>query len=316
MDIMVNKILVEVKAFESRGGSQGAESGEFTYLAAVETAAQFKCPTCGNRDQSNFTLDSKQGDTICLGADGHGCGTVVQDHKVHEGNMYRKFEGEADRSHHGPAPNRLYSTAHNMRTWISEGKDAGKLRNLAEDVEMGLSTIGKDERKTRTAYKDQMKREAFDLINHIAGNCDLHEVVTVRAKELFAGWRNVKEHVHNKHAVICACIIGAYREIGTEELSRLFQRRQLLGIKGTNGDQEVCETDGRVELARVGGFTQEPRDSRAGSLHPSRLKGRSWVEDPPRRTVNGRCLMRGNGSRAWWKPLSCRRNTRSPSAKL
>ena len=129
--------------------------------------------------------------------------------------MYRKFEGEADRSHHGPAPNRLYSTAHNMRTWISEGKarwdgkkaasfpvdplavsgccmerhlfffnhkaffsiwilvpsvstqprsnmpptcfqssllacavwrsfqDAGKLRNLAEDVEMGLSTIGK-----------------------------------------------------------------------------------------------------------------------------------------------------------------------------
>ena len=49
MDIMANKILVEVKAFESRGGSQGAESGEFTYLAAVETVAQFKCPTCGNR---------------------------------------------------------------------------------------------------------------------------------------------------------------------------------------------------------------------------------------------------------------------------
>lgn len=41
--------------------------------------------------------------------------------QVHEGSMYRKFEGEADRSHHGPAPNRLYSTAHNMRTWISEG---------------------------------------------------------------------------------------------------------------------------------------------------------------------------------------------------
>ncbi|CAM9941333.1 unnamed protein product, partial [Hapterophycus canaliculatus] len=88
-------------------------------------------------------LDAKQGDTICLGADGQGCGTVVQDHKVHEGSMYRKFEGEADRSHHGPAPNRLYSTAHNMRTWISEGKDANRLRNLAEDVEMGLSTVGK-----------------------------------------------------------------------------------------------------------------------------------------------------------------------------
>ncbi|CAN0157440.1 unnamed protein product, partial [Ectocarpus fasciculatus] len=107
--------------------------------------------------------------------------------------------------------------------------DANRLRNLAEDVEMGLSTVGKDERKTRTAYKDKMKREAFDLINHIAGNCDLHETVTVRAKELFAGWRNVKEHVHQKFAVICACIIAAYREVGTEELTRMFDlRRQQL----------------------------------------------------------------------------------------
>ncbi|CAN0157376.1 unnamed protein product [Ectocarpus fasciculatus] len=47
---------------------------------------------------------------------------MVMSLQVHEGSMYRKFEGEADRSHHGPAPNRLYSTAHNMRTWISEGK--------------------------------------------------------------------------------------------------------------------------------------------------------------------------------------------------
>lgn len=49
-----------------------------------------------------------------------------------------------------------------------------------------------EERRTRTAYKDQMKREAFDLINHISGNSDLHETVVVRAKELFAGWRNAK----------------------------------------------------------------------------------------------------------------------------
>lgn len=34
------------------------------------------------QEQSYFTLDAKQGDTICLGADGQGCGTVVQDHKV------------------------------------------------------------------------------------------------------------------------------------------------------------------------------------------------------------------------------------------
>lgn len=36
----------------------------------------------GEQKQVNFMLDAKQGDTICLGADGHGCGTVVQDHKA------------------------------------------------------------------------------------------------------------------------------------------------------------------------------------------------------------------------------------------
>jgi hypothetical protein len=41
--------------------------------------------------------------------------------QVHEGNMYRSFEGEADRSHHGAVPDRLYSAAYNMRTQISKG---------------------------------------------------------------------------------------------------------------------------------------------------------------------------------------------------
>ena len=68
----------------------------------------------------------------------------------------------------------------------TNGKPLGRREKMCD----GLGR--QDERKTRTAYKDKMKREAFDLINHIAGNCDLHETVTVRAKELFAGWRNVK----------------------------------------------------------------------------------------------------------------------------
>ncbi|CAN0344964.1 unnamed protein product, partial [Ascophyllum nodosum] len=99
MDQLMNEILAESKkVFGSRGGSQGAEGREFTCVATVEAAPQFKCPIYGrNTDQSKFIMDPKQGDTICLGANGQGYGTVVQNHK-----------------------------------------DAGKLRKLAEDVEMGL----------------------------------------------------------------------------------------------------------------------------------------------------------------------------------
>lgn len=49
IDVLVSKIVAEVKALESKGGDQGAENSEYTFLAAVETAPQFHCPVCGNR---------------------------------------------------------------------------------------------------------------------------------------------------------------------------------------------------------------------------------------------------------------------------
>ena len=38
---------------------------------------------------------------VCLGKDGAGCGSVVEEHHMFEGSQYRKFEGEEDKSHHG-----------------------------------------------------------------------------------------------------------------------------------------------------------------------------------------------------------------------
>ena len=46
------------------------------------------------------------------------CGTVASESLMHEGSAYRKFEGEADRNHHGDVQNPLYSNAHNMSTTL------------------------------------------------------------------------------------------------------------------------------------------------------------------------------------------------------
>ena len=46
---MADKILAEVKAFESREIFRGAGSGEFTYVAAVKILPKFKCPSCRNK---------------------------------------------------------------------------------------------------------------------------------------------------------------------------------------------------------------------------------------------------------------------------
>ena len=77
--------------------------------------------------------------------------------------------GEEDKSHHGPAPNKLYSAAHNMKTSLvptggAGGQRASRLRQASETMEMGLSNLGTDETKTSAGYKDQMKKKAFDLI--------------------------------------------------------------------------------------------------------------------------------------------------------
>jgi len=69
---------------------------------------KYVCPHCGNRDQQRFREEAKGGDVVCLGKDDAvGCGMVVEEHKLFEGSAYRVFEGEDDKNHHGPAPNKL-----------------------------------------------------------------------------------------------------------------------------------------------------------------------------------------------------------------
>ncbi|GLE05994.1 hypothetical protein PINS_up015205 [Pythium insidiosum] len=214
-ELKVNDVMQLIKKMKQAGKSDADEFSELD--ADQKTAPRFRCETCGNIEQNNFITDYARGDTICNGIDGRGCGTVVQDHIVHEGSAYRKFEGEEDKSHHGPAPNKLFSSGHNLRTLISQdGEMAGNLRRAAEFVEMNLSQMGKDERRTRIGYKDQMKQKACRLIDHTISNLDLHEIVGNRAKKMFAEFRDVREHVHQFEAMVAGCVIAAYMDTAKE----------------------------------------------------------------------------------------------------
>lgn len=59
-----------------------------------------------------------------------------------------------------------------------------------------------------------------------------------------------REHVNQKHAVICACIVAAYRQVSTEELRRQFslQESRRRGGKAFGEDHEVSLTLERIEL--------------------------------------------------------------------
>jgi len=162
---------------------------------------------------------------------------------MHEGSQYRKFEGEADRNHHGDASNPLYSNAHNMSTTLggmqmtssvnqgfgtqSKGLE-NVLRNAHAFTELNLSQFGKQpgERRTRVGYKDRQKRDAFHQMTHVGDALNLHEAVVQRAKELFAGFRDDRELVQQFKGVIAACLCEAFDQLSRDGHRLLKMREQ------------------------------------------------------------------------------------------
>jgi hypothetical protein len=161
---------------------------------------------------------------------------------MHEGSQFRKFEGEADRNHHGDAPNKLFSNAHNMATSLSGlqatsfagGPGFGSqkqgienvLRNAHAYTELNISQFGKGERKTRIGYKDRQKKDAFIQMAHVGDALHLHEAVVQRAKEIFAGFRDDRELVQSFKAVVCACLIISFEELSRSGMQLMKQRQQ------------------------------------------------------------------------------------------
>ena len=68
-----------------------------TYTIPSQVEPKYTCDVCGNRDQTKFLHESKDGDVVCLGIGDQGCGNVVEEHKLFEGNQFRKFEGRPRR---------------------------------------------------------------------------------------------------------------------------------------------------------------------------------------------------------------------------
>ena len=273
-----------------------------------------KCKSCGNNDQSQFLLDRENGDVICLN-----CGTVVSESLMHEGSAYRKFEGEIDRNHHGDAPNRLYSNAHNMSTTLggmqittgagiagfgSQRKGLETvLRNAHAYTELNISQFGKGDRRTRTGYKDKQKRDAFYQMTHCGDALNLHQAVVQRAKEIFAGFRDDRELVQQFKGVIAACLCVAFDQLSSDGKQILKQKQEapqesfvnpranrrnelhhanLAGKGGLLLDFAAVEKEEDQVLSSVGqkpAATWDLDDCRSWLMEASRSIANQWIQD-------------------------------------
>jgi hypothetical protein len=225
-----------------------------------------KCKSCGNNDQSLFVLDRKNGDVICSS-----CGTVASEALMHEGSAYRKFEGEADRNHHGDSANPLYSNAHNMSTTlggiqVTTGAGLGGfgsqktgletvLRNAHAFTELNISQFGKGDRRTRIGYKDKQKKDSFMQMAHVGDALNLHEAVVQRAKELFAGFRDDRELVQQFKGVIAACLCEAFDQLSSDGRQILKQNQDAAPAE-TFVNRQATKRNGlhHANLAGKGGI--------------------------------------------------------------
>ena len=162
--------------------------------AAIELVIRCRNESCRNEDPTKFRQDEVNGDVVCTV-----CGLVNIEHQVHDGNMYRTFEGDADKSHHGPAPNSLFSSTDNLRTDLGSVQGAAtkvsELRNIQTRVDLNLSNMGREDRRTRIGYKERQKRAAIDQIAQCCLKLQLGDLVASRSQEVFARFRDQRERI-------------------------------------------------------------------------------------------------------------------------
>jgi len=179
--------------------------------------AKQKCTNvnCDNEDPNEF-IPSRGGAVAC-----RRCGDCQSDYVIHEGEMYRNFTGEEDRSHHGPVLNPLYSASYNLGTQFTGLR--GQKRNTGRETDFSVSNISRDAAAvggalaTRVEYKDDQKSKAFRIMREQGANLALHGLVRKKSAELFAAYRDARDRLYDFDAVVAACLIAAHLEVLVEE---------------------------------------------------------------------------------------------------
>ena len=149
------------------------------------------------------------------------CGTVVAANALYEGEWTRNFEGEEDQSQNGAAFNPLMSGAYNLKTGLvaASSKRLKSFQRRQNGIEMSLSKVcslrlvyqqtKRDDKDTRTEYKDKKKQDAAFDMQRIASALNLTDAVVDLGHRYFCFYRDSLEKVNDmpKREVQCLILV-------------------------------------------------------------------------------------------------------------
>mmetsp|Transcript_9923 Transcript_9923/g.13621 ORF Transcript_9923/g.13621 Transcript_9923/m.13621 type:complete len:540 (-) Transcript_9923:689-2308(-) len=114
-----------------------------------------------------------------------------------------------------------------------------RLYQAHQNLEMNLSSIGNDDRRTRQGYKTSQIRQACTLMEELAANLNVHHLVIERAQEEFAKYREAREAVHQFEGCVAACVVIAYEELLNEVGDKIHKNATSFEVK-----QDIGKIDG------------------------------------------------------------------------
>ena len=207
--------VTKLKQFDQEKSEEKAKRREayFAKLSAQKATVVCRNPGCRNDNPEFFQYDPKFAQLTCTR-----CGTVAAERLMEDKEWVRSFDDdEADPSFHGRPGDDNLSTSANLATSIDAGggsrHSARQMQEIQRKAEMDYKRdVNSKERRTRESYKDEEKRRTFTVMEDIAEAIQLHESVLIRAKRMFAEYRDATEQLNNKWEVVAACMLISFRE--------------------------------------------------------------------------------------------------------
>ena len=156
--------------------------------------SSFCCEVCGNSNANNTMVNDNEGIEVCLGSDNKGCGNVLYMNRFTQPYI-NTFEEVAEE---------LFSV---QSQFVSQYKDGcKKFKRLNKCIERDLSRYGRDDAITGDLYKDEQRKEAYDILDRVEMSLDIKREIIEVTKLQFHKFRENMYRIHKLEMALC-CLL-------------------------------------------------------------------------------------------------------------
>ena len=148
----------------------------------------FSCE-CGNSNKEYTYNDEVQRILVCMQ-----CGFVLQTCLFYKESPTSTIEYDS---------NELYSP---QAQYMSQWRKSNKYSRLNLAVERNLVKFGRDDTLTSDMYKDEQRKEVYDLLDQVSILTHIDQTAIERTKVMFHCFRARMYRIHKLHMAVC-CLL-------------------------------------------------------------------------------------------------------------